>query len=330
MATLGPRRGRGAPRPGGNSHALGPPCGPLLGFAGRPRGYFHFLAERLCGSPDQSRGAEALVGLLGHGADEDVVELGRQPAAQLRGAWGWLDEMRVEREQGTLVGVRWRPGQALEEHAGQRVSVALGSEWPTPDLLGRAVVRALHVDAQSLRQHSFAADAEVGEKGVRRSVVVEKDRLGRQLAMHELLSGRRVERARHAGDHPKGVARLEGALAQPIREPGRAPKLAHHVQAAVVLAYLEQSHEMWMIDGRPRAGHTNGLAPLLRVGGHVVQQLDSHPRSARGERLDEDGVAGSDREHSLDTEAIDHRARLQRRRRLERELGSGARHQPPS
>ena len=62
----------------------------------------------------------------------------------------------------------------------------------------------------------------------------------------------------------------------------------------------------------------------------MVQQLDGHPGSAGGERLDEDGVAGADREHSFDTEAIDHRARLQRGRRLEGELGSGAGHQPPS
>ena len=106
-----------------------------------------------------------------------------------------------------------RAGEALIEHARQRVLVAAGVDALAGDLLGGEVVERAHEPAGVGRHAAeLLAHAEVGQVGV--VVVVDQD-VGRlDVAVHERGPVRRVERARDLPEQRQRPLERQRAVAR--------------------------------------------------------------------------------------------------------------------
>jgi hypothetical protein len=139
-------------------------------------------------------------------------------------------------------------GEALVEHAAERVHVGPRVHVVAPDLLGGEVVERADDTARVGRGPAeLLRDAEVGE--VRVIVPVQEDVRGLHVAVHERPAVRGVERAGHLGEDRQGACRAElplvgqeGAQVPPLHEAHR------EVEVAVVLPRLVYRDDVRVVE----------------------------------------------------------------------------------
>ena len=164
--------------------------------------------------------------------------------------------------------------QHLVEHAPQRVDIGPDVDCLPSRLLGRHVVRGAQQGAR-LRHRGErlgAGDAEVGD--LRGAVVADEHVLGLYVTVDDVLG---VGSGQRLGDLD---GELDGAvdLHRPatLDEPGQALRqvLQRDEVASVVLAYLENTDDVGVVDG---GGHVRLTAEPLQVGCVSGQIGTQHP-----------------------------------------------------
>ena len=156
---------------------------------------------------------------LGHPAHHDVVQPRRQPRTVRRGPRRIQRDVRVDHPDRRAAAERRRPGEQLEQHAGERVDVGPPVHGPVLEPLGRHVVERAE-GGPGERQcgparlpGGGAGDAEVDQVGELVLVVAAHEHVGRlDVAVHQPGRVRGVQRPRHLGQDPDRAARRHRAL----------------------------------------------------------------------------------------------------------------------
>ncbi len=170
--------------------------------------------------------AEAPRRLLRHPAQHDRVQLRRDRRHELRRSRRWPHQVRRDRGHRFLLRERQPPGEAFEQHAGQRVLVG-----PAVHLLPGQPLRSEVVPAAQqlagggqvgrVRRHR-PRDAEVGQVGV----VARGDQdVGRlHVAVHQAGGVRRVQRPGHLPEQVQRPQRVQLAARRRATAAGRRPR----------------------------------------------------------------------------------------------------------
>ncbi len=168
---------------------------------------------------ERARARESVIRSLRHRLRYHVVDGLRQVGAVRRESRRRFHQVR-EHEGGVVLGVERRmSGEALEEHAAERVHVGPRVRDLTTELLGRRVVERPHElagtgDARIAR--GPFGESEVGEVGVRSrfraSLTRDEHVRGLDVAVHEPLLVCGVEGRGDLADDPRCLSRLEPPL----------------------------------------------------------------------------------------------------------------------
>src|ERR671924_485313 len=152
-------------------------------------------------------------------------------------------------------------------------------------------------------------DAEVRQHRVRRFALVHHDRPGAQVVMDQPLAGCRLQAARHLGEDPKRLVRLERAEPQPVGEGPRAGDQADQHDPAPLLEDAEDGQHVRMRYPRPQHGQPQQPTSQLLVPGQLRRKQRQRDQTAvRRLRLDDDVHPGTRRERSPYLVAVDQRA----------------------
>ena len=185
--------------------------------------------------------------------------------------------------QVVLAHERRRPGERLEQQAGERVDVGPPVDGVAARLLGRHVVRGAHGEAragQPLLGPAVLRQPEVREERVL-AAAAEGDQHVRRLhvAVHEPVRVGGVERAGHLRDDGhRPLGRERRALGQERPEVGALDVAHGHVEHAVDVAGVEHLDGVGMVDRR------GGAALRFEAGAeHRVE------RRVRRDQLQRDG-----------------------------------------
>jgi hypothetical protein len=194
--------------------------------AGRPAADGSPIARR---AAQLGGGGVALVGVLGQRPGDDGIER-RRDAGEGARRRRLVVEVRVHRRHLGVAHVGRASGEAVEEHAAERVDVGARIGAVAADDLGRAVVERADEHAglrEPLGRRGVLGQAEVGEVDV--LVLAGRDQdVGRlDVAVHEPERMRRREAGRDLRHDPHGVGGVERALGGDERPEVRALDVAH-------------------------------------------------------------------------------------------------------
>jgi hypothetical protein len=269
--------------------APAPPPGPLR-FPRRPR------QDRLAGQIAvqvlrQGRGAGVpLPGQLLQALQADRLQVARGARVE-PGRWLGRPLADLLQRLGHRLAAEGGPaGEQGVEDGAEAVDVAGGGHRAAParGLLGRHVGRRPQ-DRPALRQLAVAADPpgqpEVADVGL--AVVIDQD-VGRlEVAVEDAALMRVVHRLGGLGHQPCRGARVGGVVGQPLLEARPADELHGEVAPPVVLADLEDRHDVRVVQQRDRLGL------VLEPSQFVIAGQDVGPEHLEGDGPIEADLAGA-------------------------------------
>ncbi len=249
----------------------------------------------------------------------DVVE-GRRQLRATRAGPGWrLVEVRVEHGQ-LAVAVVWRlAGQALEQHAAQRVHVGPSVHVGALDLLGGDVGDRAHersVAGQAVRTRGVPGEPEVAQT---RPLAGDQDVRRLDVAMDQAGGVRDVEARTDVLDERDGALGLECTLATQQRAQVLAVDPLHRdVEEPLVFAGVEHRDDAWMLQQRGDLALPQETLAEPGVGcERRVEHLERHGPPV-GIPREVDGPGGTLTKQRLDPVAGDVRARREQVRHARR------------
>ena len=132
-------------------------------------------------------------GLFANARADDGIDRRREPGECLSDGWGWVLEVGADQRRRDLPAKRRRAGQALEEHAAERVLVGAPVEGLALELLGCGVVEGAGEPRRAERAVAVQSpgQTEVGEVGV--AVVGDQHVARLDVAVDEAAGVRSVE-----------------------------------------------------------------------------------------------------------------------------------------
>src|ERR1700730_10929119 len=245
------------------------------------------------GLDDLAAAAVALVRALGQHPAEHLINPGRQLGPQHRRHRGRLLHVRPDDRRVQVLLERHPPGQALIQHAPQRVLIRQPQHRRAPDLLRRHVVdraQELPRRGQPATRHGVLGDAEVRQVDVIGIGVVAAP-LDQQVPrlhvpVHQPLAVRRVQRPRRLPDQEQGGrGQHPAALLDhlPQVRPGHVPH--RDVQQVILGAHVVDGDHVRVVQrGRdPRLLQEPG--PEHVIGGQLRRQYLQRDDAAQPEVL---------------------------------------------
>jgi hypothetical protein len=204
---------------------------------------------------------EAVVRVLGHRLDEHLLDRVRHVRTVLAQARRRIGHVRVQHRRLGVLGIGHHAAQALVQHAGEGVDVALLRGRLAPDLLGRDVV-------ERADELPCLGQAEVRQVGL--VTAADQDVLRLDVAVDQAGLMRRVERAGRRGEDPQRPAGVELACHDQVLQVGAAHEPHRDEEATVGLARVEDRDDVRVVDARLdlalplEAGDERGVVAQVR------------------------------------------------------------------
>ena len=234
--------------------------------------------DRAGGGDQLAAGGEAVLRRLRERPCEDVVEGGRQLRADVGEARRRVQQMGVQDRHVAVALEQPASGQALEQHASQRVDVGGRPRDLAVELLGRRVPEACRrTPARRRAAGAGGGDPEVAEERAAAGLV-DEDVRRLDVAMHEAAGVDGIERRRELPADRQRPRRVECAGGADQLAEIAAVDVAHRdVQHAVLGAGVIDRDDARVVDrgDQPRLEH-EALASGVVVGERGVEELQRH------------------------------------------------------